>query len=122
MPRLKVACKPPILMRHLSTYLESTMTLAEMTQLTLNHWRTHHRRAFREMTQQEAQKQAMACAHLTRKETDNLKEVGLDEERPGRRRETSTALKPRRNPPSCRRTSRAHSGPAAAARRRAEMG
>lgn len=56
------------------------MTHAEMQQLTINHWMTNFRARAKEMGLEEMQKQAAACARLTRTEMDNLKAVGLDEE------------------------------------------
>lgn len=56
------------------------MTLAEMQQITVNHWRTHFPAETRAVDKEQMLSQAMACAKLTRKEMDSLKEVGLDEE------------------------------------------
>ena len=56
------------------------MTLAEMQQMTVNHWTKHFRGQTQKMGQEEVLKQALACARLTRKEMDDLKAVGLDEE------------------------------------------
>lgn len=56
------------------------MTLAEMQQMTINHWTTHFGGATKAMGPGEVLKQAMACARLTRKAMDDLKLVGLDEE------------------------------------------
>lgn len=56
------------------------MTLDEMQQLTINHWRTHFRARVKAMGKEETLKQAMACAKLTRREMDSLKKVGLDEQ------------------------------------------
>ena len=56
------------------------MTLAEMQQMTVNHWNKHFRGQTQKMGQEEVLKQALACARLTRLEMDSLKAVGLDEE------------------------------------------
>lgn len=56
------------------------MTLAEMQQMTVNHWTRYFRSQTQKMGQEEVLKQALACARLTRKEMDDLKAVGLDEE------------------------------------------
>lgn len=51
-----------------------------MQQMTVNFWTSKFRAQTSRMGQEEVLKQAMACARLTRKEMDALKEVGLDEE------------------------------------------
>jgi hypothetical protein len=56
------------------------MTLAEMQQMTINHWRRHFPARVRAMGEKKTLDQAKACANLTRKAMDDLKEVGLDEE------------------------------------------
>lgn len=55
------------------------MTLEEMQQATINHWVLYHRAAFLKLGK-ESLKQALACARLTRREMDDLKKIGLDEE------------------------------------------
>lgn len=56
------------------------MTLQEMQQATVNFWWTQFRNQAKAMGKEEVLKQAMACARLTRKEMDQLKTIGLDEE------------------------------------------
>lgn len=56
------------------------MTLAEMQQMTLANWATHHRAKMKALGRDEALKQAAACARLTRIAMDELKVIGLDED------------------------------------------
>lgn len=55
------------------------MTLQEMAQETINFWMANFRRQALAMGKERLMEQAMACARLTRKEMDDLKEIGLDE-------------------------------------------
>ena len=48
--------------------------------MTVNHWTAHFRAQAKVMGREEVLRQAMACARLTRKEMDDLKAIGLDEE------------------------------------------
>lgn len=56
------------------------MTLEQMQQTTVNFWWTQFRSQAQAMGKEEVLKQAMACARLTRKEMEQLKTIGLDEE------------------------------------------
>lgn len=52
-----------------------TMTMAEMAQATLNHWRREYPKEYRRLSKEEALRQAKACASLTQMEMEALKLV-----------------------------------------------
>jgi hypothetical protein len=75
------------------------MTLEEMTQITLNHWMTNYPDRVKKLKAGWLEKQAQACARLTRKEMDMQILVGLDEETAWTEARAYFCLKP---PPSYR--------------------
>ena len=51
------------------------MTVEEMTQITLNHWKSYYPKEYRKTPKDYLKKQAAACANLTRTEMDCQKMV-----------------------------------------------
>lgn len=56
------------------------MTLEEMQAITLRHWKENYPQGLKALGPKMAERQALACAKLTRMEMDALKAVGVDEE------------------------------------------
>lgn len=56
------------------------MTVEEMQQITLDHWLSHFRKDALKLGKAGLAKQSLACARLTRREMDDLKLIGIDED------------------------------------------
>lgn len=56
------------------------MTLEEMQQITLNHWRATDPSRMKKLGPARVQEESLACAKLTRLEMDTLMKGGMSEE------------------------------------------